>query len=87
MIHTGLVADYCAAQNIHWYVRGLRNAADYSYEEGNAQVNRLLNPELETIYLRGDDSALSSSMVRELMTFGKDVSAFVPVPVLQVIKM
>ena len=87
VIHTGLVADYCAEHGIHWYVRGLRNAADYSYEEGNAQVNRLLNPGLETVYLRSDDSALSSSMVRELMAFGKDVSAFVPAPVLQAIKM
>ena len=51
------------------------------------QVNRLLNPGLETVYLRSDDSALSSSMVRELMAFGKDVSAFVPAPVLQAIKM
>jgi len=71
---------------IRWYVRGLRNAADYSYEEGNAQVNRLLNPELETVYLRGDDSALSSSMVRELMAFGKDVGNFVPAPVLQMLQ-
>ena len=87
VIHTGLVADYCADNGICWYVRGLRNAADYSYEEGNAQVNKLLNPALETVYLRGEDSALSSSMVRELMTFSKDVSAFVPAPVLQAIKM
>ena len=86
VIHTGLVADYCAGHGIHWYVRGLRNAADYSYEEGNAQVNRLLNPALETIYLRGDDNAISSSMVRELMAFGKDVGAFVPAPVLQIIQ-
>lgn len=86
VIHTGLVSDYCAKQGIHWYVRGLRNAADYSYEEGNAQVNRLLNPELETIYLRGEDRALSSSMVRELLAFGKDVSEFVPVPVLHIIQ-
>ena len=84
VIHTGLVADYCAEHGIRWYVRGLRSAADYSYEEGNAQVNRLLNPELETIYLRGDDSALSSSMVRELMAFGRDVGAFLPAPVLQI---
>jgi len=81
VIHTGLVADYCAENGIGWYVRGLRSAADYSYEEGNAQVNRLLNPEMETVYLRGDDTALSSSMVRELMAFGRDVSAFVPAPV------
>ena len=86
VIHNGLVADYCAQQGIHWYVRGLRNAADYSYEEGNAQVNRLLNPELETIYLRGEECALSSSMVRELMAFSKDVSGFVPAPVLHIIQ-
>lgn len=84
VIHTGLVADYCADHGILWYVRGLRNAADYSYEEGNAQVNKLLNPGLETIYLRGDDNAISSSMVRELMVFGKDIGAFVPAPVLQI---
>ena len=36
VIHTGLVADYCAAQGIRWYVRGLRGSADYTYEEGNA---------------------------------------------------
>ena len=87
VIHSGLVADYCAQNDIHWYVRGLRNAADYSYEEGNAQVNQRLNPELETLYLRGDDNALSSSMVRELMAFGKDVSVFVPAPVLRALQM
>ena len=81
VIHTGLVSDYCAVHHIHWYVRGLRNAADYDYEEGNAQVNALLNPNVETLYLRGGDNILSSSMVRELMAFGKDVSAFVPASV------
>ena len=78
VLHDGLVADYCAQNGIRWYVRGLRNASDYGYEENNAQVNRLLNPGLETVYLRADDPALSSSMVRELMAFEKDVRAFVP---------
>ena len=86
VIDNGLVADYCARNGILWYVRGLRGAADYSYEEGNAQVNRLLNPGLETIYLRADDNAVSSSMVRELMAFGKDVGAFLPAPVLRLIQ-
>ena len=86
VIHTGLVSDYCAVHHIHWYVRGLRNAADYDYEEGNAQVNALLNPNVETLYLRGGDNVLSSSMVRELMAFGKDVGDFVPAPVLQMLQ-
>ena len=74
----GLVADYCAAHGIRWTVRGLRNNMDYNYEENLAQVNRLINPALESIYLRSDDPALSSSMVRELLAFDRPVDAFVP---------
>ena len=78
VIHDGLVADYCADRNIRWYVRGLRNAMDYSYEENSAQINHLINPGLETVYLRADEPAISSSMVRELMAFGKDVEEYLP---------
>ena len=72
---------FCAENDIGWYVRGLRSAADYAYEEANAQVNHLINPGLETVYLRADEAAISSSMVRELMRFGKPVGAYVPAPV------
>lgn len=85
-IHTGLIADYCAAHGIRYHVRGLRNAADYAYEENLAQVNARLNPGLETLYLRGDDATLSSSVVRELMAFGHDVAAFVPQSVYTIMK-
>ena len=78
VIHTALVADYCAEHGIRWYVRGLRNSMDYNYEENLAQVNHLINPALESIYLRSDEPAVSSSMVRELMAFGKDVRQYVP---------
>lgn len=81
VIHTGLVTDYCAREGIRWYVRGLRNAADYGYEENIAQVNHLLDPGLETVYLRGDETVLSSSMVRELLAFGHSADEFVPGPV------
>lgn len=83
--YDGLVADYCANHGVGWYVRGLRNAADYDYEENAARVNHLLNPSLETVYLRGDEPALSSSMVRELLAFGRDVDAFVPESVARLI--
>ena len=85
VIYSGLVADYCAAHGIRWYVRGLRNASDYSYEEVNAPVNKLLNPALETIYLRGEETALSSSLIRELMAFEKPVDAFVPSQIAEII--
>lgn len=81
-----LVTDYCRENGIRWYVRGLRNAADYAAEEDAAQVNRLLCPELETVYLRADRPAVSSSAARELLAFGGDVSAFVPPAVLKIIE-
>lgn len=85
-IHTGLIADYCAEHGIRWHVRGLRNAADYAYEENLARVNGRLNPNLETLYLRGDDDALSSSLVRELRAFGRDIGDCVPEAVRDVLK-
>ena len=84
-IHGGLIAEYSTAHDIHWYVRGLRNAMDYAYEENIALVNRLIAPGLETIYLRGDEPAISSSMVRELLAFGRDASPFVPPAIARVI--
>ena len=81
--YDGVVADYCAEHGIRWYVRGIRNHQDYNYEEGIAQVNRLINPDLETLYLRADDSVLSSSMIRELIAFHKPVDAYLPPAVLR----
>ena len=84
--HGGLIADYCAGHGIHWYVRGLRNNMDYNYEENLAQVNRLINPALESIYLRSDDPALSSSMIRELLAFARPVAAYVPAAVARLLQ-
>lgn len=86
VVYGGLVADYCAENGIDWYVRGIRDAVDYGYEESNARVNAMLNPGLETVYFRADDAAISSSMVRELMGFGRDVSGYMPAEVAKVVR-
>lgn len=78
VVWDGLLTDYCRQQDIRWYARGLRTSTDYAYEEDAARINRLLLPELETIYLRSDRPALSASVVRELLSFGHDASPFVP---------
>ena len=80
-VHEGLIAEYAAQSGIRWYVRGLRNAMDYAYEENIALVNHIIHPDLETLYLRGDEPAISSSMVRELLAFNRDASPFVPAAV------
>lgn len=81
----GLLAKYCQENGITTNVRGLRNNLDYNYEENIAEVNNLINPELCTIYLRGNGSKLSSSTVRELLKYGEDVSKYVPEEILKII--
>lgn len=74
----GLVADYCNRKDINYLVRGLRDTSDYLYEENVAKINNEINPALKTIYFRADNDVISSSMVRELREYGKDISRFIP---------
>ena len=83
-IYDGLVAEYTKKNNIGYMIRGLRNNMDYNYEENIAEVNKLINHDLEYVYFRAENVAVSSSMVKELSYYGKDVSKFVPKPVLKV---
>ena len=80
-VYDGLVAEYARENNIGYMIRGLRNNMDYNYEENIAEVNKLINPALEYIYFRAENAVISSSMVKELNSYGKDVSDFVPEPV------
>lgn len=80
-----LVADYCKTLDAQYLVRGIRNTSDYLYEENIAKINREINPELKTIYFRADNEVISSSMVRELAYYKKDISAYVPVEIFNLI--
>lgn len=83
-IHNGLVAEYTKEKDIKYMIRGLRNNMDYNYEENIAEINKLINPDLEYVYFRAENVAVSSSMVKELVSFGSDVSKFVPEAILKV---
>lgn len=76
--HDGLVAQYAREQGIGYMIRGLRNNMDYNYEENIAEVNKLINPTMESVYFRADNVAVSSSMVKELHSYGLDVSPYLP---------
>ena len=86
VIWEGLVAEYARMMGTDYMIRGLRNNMDYNYEENVASVNKLINPELEYVYFRSNNVAVSSSMVKELHGYGKDVSAFVPETVLPLLE-
>lgn len=82
-VYSGLVAEFAKDNDIGYMIRGLRNTTDYNYEENIAEVNKLINPELEYVYFRAENVGISSSMVRELLGFQRDVSKYVPQAVLE----
>ncbi len=79
----GLTVDYARQNNIKISIRGLRAISDFETELGMAQTNKELYPELETIFLmsKAEYSFISSSIVKEIVRLGGDVSNFVPTPV------
>ena len=84
--YEGLVAEYAKTNGIKYMIRGLRNNMDYNYEENIAEVNKLINPEMEYVYFRAENVAVSSSMVKELNYYGQDVSGYLPGPVMEIMK-
>lgn len=79
-VFSGLTVDFCKEQNANYIVRGIRQNMDVSYELEMAYVNRELNPKLETVLLLGTESKhyVSSSLIKELVTFDADISELVP---------
>ena len=80
VIYNGLTIDFCKKENANFIIRGVRNGSDFAFENTIAQVNRKLNPEIETILLlsNAEHAAISSSIVREVFSYGGDISEFVP---------
>ena len=76
----GLLIEFCHKLGIRCILRGLRDQGDFEAEIKVAQGLKVLDPDLETVFLGTDPrySYLSSSMVREVASGGGDVSAFVP---------
>ena len=77
--YSDLTIDFAKRQDASFIVRGIRTVRDFEYEEGIADVNRKLGG-IETIFLFTEPelTSVSSTIVRELLHYGKDVSAFLP---------
>ncbi|HAV00406.1 MAG TPA: pantetheine-phosphate adenylyltransferase [Lachnospiraceae bacterium] len=79
--YTGLLVDCCLQKGAHVIVRGLRAVTDFEYELQMAQTNRkLAKMQVDTMFLTTDlrYAYLSSSTVKEVASFGGDISDFVP---------
>lgn len=79
-ICTGLLADYAIEHRCDVIIKGARSGTDFDYEFSMSAINRELAPMVETIILpsRCELSHISSTMVRELIKYGKDYAPFVP---------
>jgi len=77
--YSDLTVDFAGREGAQFIIKGVRSMKDFEYERGQAEINRLLSG-METIILFADPryASVSSSVVRELIHFGKDVSAFIP---------
>jgi pantetheine-phosphate adenylyltransferase len=77
---SGLLADFARARGISLVVKGIRAASDFDYELQMAQMNRNIDGHLETMFLPTNPtwSYISSSLIKEVVRFGGDVSGLVP---------
>jgi pantetheine-phosphate adenylyltransferase len=81
----GLMVEFARRQGATAVLRGIRAISDYEYEFQMALMNRRLAPDIETVFLQpaGRYSFVSSRMLKEVFSFGGDVSGLVPPNVLK----
>ena len=84
----GLLIDYMKKNDQHILLRGLRTVSDFEYEFQMALANKMLDSEVETLFMMTDSkfSYLSSTLIREIARLGGDVSQMVPSVVAEYIK-
>ncbi len=80
LYYDDLTTDFCKRVGAKYMLRGLRTSSDFEYEKVIAQVNQAMLPEVESLFMLTlpEHTAINSSVVREIMRYGGDVSKFVP---------
>lgn len=80
-VYEGLTVDFARRYDARFLLRGVRSVKDFEYERDMAEANcRLDGLETVVLYTRPEYACLSSSLVRELYGYKKDVSGLVPYP-------
>lgn len=80
MSYEGLTINFCKEVGAQYMIRGIRYIADFEYEKAIADMNRMLMPEVETLFLTcaPEYSTISSTIVRDVIRNNGDVSKIVP---------
>jgi len=76
----GLTVDYCKKVNAGYILRGLRTSADFEFERAIAQMNKMMYPKIESIFLltTPEHTPINSTIVRDIILHGGDASKFLP---------
>lgn len=76
----GLTVDFCKKVGAGFILRGLRTSSDFEYERAIAQMNKVMYPEIETVFLLTlpEHTHINSTIVREIIRLGGDAHAFLP---------
>ena len=74
------IITFCISVESNYILRGIRNSADYTFENSIAQMNKAMNPDIETIFMPTipEFSAINSTIVRDIIANNGDASQFVP---------
>ena len=79
MVYEGLTIDFAQAQNADCILRGVRSVQDFEYERNIAEANRqLCGIETVVLYTRPEHAHISSSLVRELHSYGREITPYLP---------
>ena len=80
MSFDSLLVDFAREHNAQIIIRGLRAVSDFDYEFQLSGMNKRLNPAIETLFMTPSEefANISSSLVREILSLGGDISQFVP---------
>ena len=78
--YEGLTVDFCKKVNANFIIRGLRDSHDFKFEKNIAQMNKKLNEDIETIFIitPAELSHISSTILRDIIKNGGDISEFIP---------
>lgn len=79
-LYEGLTVDFCKKIGAEYMIRGIRSVADFEYERAIAQINQTMMPNVETIFIlsKPEYSAISSTIVRDILRNHGDASPFLP---------
>ena len=78
--YSGLTVDFCHELGANFILRGLRTSADFEFERAIGQTNKMLDPNIETVFLltHPEHTFISSSIVRDVYKNGGDISKLIP---------